>query len=157
MRAASTVAPTSGDNRGKGCLLTMSTGQVITSAASPVTLLWDTESYDDMDFHSVSSNTGRITVPTGVTRIMLIGLVHWQNQGVTRIENSSMTKNGSLVHDGLPSASMRNIVTSSDPRNPLWTIQNVVAGDYFEIICRTDDASETLATNQTFFCATVVK
>jgi len=55
-----------------GALVTISSAQSIPHNTQDV-LLFDTEEYDEGDWHSTSSNTSRLTVPANVSRIQLTG------------------------------------------------------------------------------------
>ena len=54
----------------KGCLLSNTTNQAITTATG-TNLSFDTEVYDTDGFHSPSVNPSRITIPAGVSKIKL--------------------------------------------------------------------------------------
>jgi hypothetical protein len=143
------------DYRGKGVLLTHSTGQAITS--SPTELVWDNEVYDDLGFHSASVETGRITVPPGVTRIQLIAQVHFPDISSHKYL-LDIYKNDSLTWEG-GTGDIMDKVAGYVPRYLFYTQVEVATGDFFHIRYsrNTGPTSFTLQTNQTFFCAVVLR
>lgn len=158
MRLRSTTNVAGSDYRGLGVMVTMSTGQVITDLTSPEILLWDTEIYDDLAFHSTVSNTSRITVPAGVTRLQLFCCIHTEDLGATtHFKLIELVKNGSNTFDGAGAFQQRDIADIT-PRLPILTVLSVIEGDYFELQYSTTvtGAGETLQTDQNYFGAMVV-
>ena len=58
------------------------------------TVLFSTEAYDTNSFHSTSSNTGRLTIPTGVTQVRLTAYMSWEPNG-SSFRLLKIRKNGS--------------------------------------------------------------
>jgi hypothetical protein len=79
-----------------GVSLYQTTGTTIpVNVTALTTVLFDTEEYDDLAWHSIVSNTGRITVDfTG--RIELIGHVNFNNSG-NAVRAVALTKNGTVI------------------------------------------------------------
>ena len=123
-----------------GCSLYQTAGTVLT-ITTWVTLLFDTEAYDDSGWHSTSVNTGRITVDfTG--RVSLIGTVNFGAAG-NAVYGVRLLKNGAVIKNG-------------DNNNGTGGIANVcrqvydevacVPTDYFELQAYTNNASPTSGT-----------
>jgi hypothetical protein len=113
-----------------GCALTKSVAQSIANA-SEVTILFDTEDYDTDGFHSTSSNTSRITIPTGkggkylVTMQAMVNSVGYPTQG-------GFNKNGSNLITTYTAA----VAGSGQPSRPCIQISqqfSLAAGDYIEL------------------------
>jgi hypothetical protein len=113
-----------------GCALTKSVAQSIANA-SEVTILFDTEDYDTDGFHSTSSNTSRITIPTGkggkylVTMQAMVNSVGYPTQG-------GFNKNGANLITTYTAA----VAGSGQPSRPCVQISqqfSLAAGDYIEL------------------------
>jgi len=79
-----------------GCQLYMSSNQSIANSTN-TTLLWGAEYFDSNGFHSTTTNTGRITIPTGKAGYYLLtGAVRWSGNTSQR-RNMSLSKNGTYI------------------------------------------------------------
>jgi len=110
----------------KGVRLTASSDPSIANATFVATT-WDTETYDTDSFHSTSSNTSRITIPTGLGGYYNIEIaINWAAAGSGAFY-TSIYKNGSLV-----SGTYGGYDTSQ--RSPMYysSTLNLSAGDYIE-------------------------
>lgn len=58
-----------------------SANQSIATGASFKVVAFNSEAFDTDTIHDNAVNNGRLTVPTGVTRIKLTGYIKWQNNG----------------------------------------------------------------------------
>lgn len=119
-------------------------------------ITWDDEAgggYDVGGWHSTVSNTSRLTVPNGVTKVRLRAQIDLSNLSVGGVANQvRMLKNGSASWNGFAGRSMRS--TSAFLTHNICTpIIDVVAGDYFEIemLQSTDNAITVLADTSWFF------
>ena len=137
-----------------GCALTRSTAQSIANSAE-VIILFDTEDYDTDAFHSTSSNTGRITIPTGkggkylVTAQITVNSVGAATQG-------GIKKNGSDLYYVYTAA----VAGTGQPSQPIISFAqqfSLVAGDYIEVFAlqttgaATDVRGNNWNVNQTRF------
>lgn len=84
---------------------------------------WGAESYDTDAIHSVSTNTSRLTVPVGVTKVRLSFRHDNMGSSATIYKNGS----GSVFPGFYAAAGAAGVVSGFTP-----TI-TVVAGDYFEL------------------------
>ncbi len=124
---------------GLGCLLTNTANWSIPGTTwTPLT--WNTEAYDDAAFHDLITNTNRITMPVGATRVQFNTQVTWNNNatGVTRVV--AIAKNGSIGgFPGAPFATSYDMGGTAWVRQPLPApIMSVIAGDYFDVHVRHD-------------------
>ncbi len=111
-----------------GCSVYKSASQSV-SSGSYVAITYNSESFDTDAFHSTSTNTSRITIPSGKAGKYLIqAVVTWQvnNTGDRRI---GFYKNGSaLIYPwGV------NTLTGDDSRANATTIADLLVGDYIEV------------------------
>lgn len=118
-----------------GALLTRSTDQSI-SDNSNTAVGWDGEAYDTDGFHDNSVNNSRLTVPAGVSKVILSAQIRWDsNTSGTR--EILLHKNGSASFDGRPfqhieAQSGRTVQGFVSP------VLSVTPGDYFELIAWQD-------------------
>lgn len=108
-----------------GCLVTRTTSLALSGAA----ITFDTETYDLGGWHSTSSNTERLTVPSGVSRVrVMAGL--YQNSS-TAVLTARITKNGA---DFRGQAFATNATAGADGINIATAVVDVTPGDYFEVV-----------------------
>lgn len=110
-----------------GALVKRTTTQALTAATNTV-VLWDAEEYDDGGWHSTSTNTGRMTVPSGVSKVRLSARV--SRSSVTDQLVVALLKNG-VDAIGMPTADTDT--SGVDYVSVHSAAVNVVAGDYFEV------------------------
>ena len=128
---ASILAPLS-----YGCSLRQTAGTVLT-INTWVTLLFDTENYDDNGWHSTSVNTGRITVDfTG--RVSLIGTINYGVSSSARYE-IRLLKNGVVIKSG----DNNNAIGTSNICKQIYDEVVCVPTDYFELQGFTNAVSPT--------------
>lgn len=135
------ATPTSGGSTAKGCAL-YGNGDISVSSSTSVTINWPNEFFDTDGYHSTSSNTSRITIPTGLGGVyMVTGKVSWNttNTGGDR-RSVSINKNG---------AGWQNVAyaPTSYTGGVFASIMQLVAGDYLELIVWQDSGSTLPANN----------
>jgi hypothetical protein len=108
-----------------GCRIFNSTTQTINNA-TVTTLTFDSEVYDTSNFHSTSTNTSRITIPTG-----LGGYYALQASIYFSIGNGAGTRACSILKNGTRIFGM-DISGQTDQTLNFGNIANLVAGDYLE-------------------------
>ncbi len=77
----------------RGCLAYGTVSQIMTSTVEG-TVFFNSEAFDTDSIHSTVSNTGRLTVPAGVTKIRLTGHVAWQANADPGYRRIRFRKNG---------------------------------------------------------------
>ncbi|WP_373087030.1 hypothetical protein [Sneathiella sp.] len=125
-----TLSDGSGGGGHSGALVLLASDQSITNnTATP--LNWGSESYDTDGYHDNTTNNSRLTVPTGVTKIILRGQIRWDSS-IAGVRQFLVNKNGSGSFDG-------RSVGTLEAQSPL-TLQDFVSpvlavtpGDYFEV------------------------
>ena len=115
-----------------GTPLTKSVDQTINNNALTA-ITWDTETFDTDAFHSTSTNTSRITIPSGkggyyrvTTRITFAGVTTFKSRQVRLYKNGSGFELFNQVSSGASSE-------GDDNSYELNTIVSLVATDYLEI------------------------
>ena len=112
----------------KGCRLTFSSAVTVANGTN-VTVNWDVETFDTDAFHSTSTNTSRITIPSGLSgKYLVVAKGYFENQaaGISLIR---LYKNGAQVStvDMYKPSGSYTTTTFTD-------ILDLVATDYLEIV-----------------------
>ena len=111
-----------------GCSLSKSAAQTLTTAVASL-ITWDVEAIDTDGFHSTSSNTSRVTIPSGKGgKYLVIATVTWA-ANATGLRSYGIKKNGSSVTQINSTNSSGTIQFSQQEHH----ILDLAAGDYIEI------------------------
>ena len=121
-----------------GALVTLSANQAIANNTNTV-LNWANETYDTDSYHDTVTNNSRLTVPSGVRKIILSAQIRWDSNSVGTREILAR-KNGSTTFDGRP---FQHIEAQSDRTMQSFVspVLTVTAGDYFELVAWQDSGS----------------
>lgn len=136
----------------RGCLAYNSADRTGLNQTAGGVLTFNSESYDTDSIHDTSSNTSRLTVPTGVTYVRLSYAISAQNVTGGADCFAAVKKNGSFMTIGAPSVVL-DAQSSTIPRVAATSpILAVTAGDYFELDWQTtgDTASDVLSAGTWF-------
>jgi hypothetical protein len=77
----------------KGCLLYKAANQTLTTGTA-TNVTWDSEEYDTGSFHSTSTNTSRITIPAGITKVRLSAMIGFSTSSVVGERYVAFRKDG---------------------------------------------------------------
>ncbi len=132
----------------QGALVILTANQAIPLGGAVVE--WADEVYDTNSFHDNVTNNSRLTVPSGVTWVIVKAQNTWQQDGSgggANLRGLRITKNGADFQ-GQPRVRDRNHTSTPGPSvgcasNPL----PVTGGDYFEVFAETNEALNILADN----------
>lgn len=114
--------------RTHGALIYNSANQAIATGGTGYPITMNSESMDTDGYHSTSTNTSRITIPTGLGGLYAI-------TGYFRMESTSVTTpTGGILKNGV--SMIRNV----QPTGPyaavhVATTMLLAAGDYIELFC----------------------
>ena len=135
-----------------GASMYKSSAQAIPSSVWTA-ITFDSEEFDTDSFHSTSTNTSRITIPTGMGgKYLFTGTMIWQQNGLNN-RALAIYKNGSTSKQlflNRPDSDFNTEVSYA-------TIISVAAGDYFELLTYQDTGGNLNAisgTNGTNFQTT---
>ena len=103
----------------------------ITTSGTAQAVTFDSERYDVANMHSTSSNTSRITVPTGGGGVYIVGGALSWTANATGVRQTRLQTNGTTIY--LIAESATTTATSAMPL-PVATAIAMVAGDYVELI-----------------------
>jgi hypothetical protein len=121
-------ATTSSSPTAAGCFIYKSTVQTMTNNTYEI-ITFDTEAFDTDNFHSTSSNTSRITIPTGKGgKYQVNGNTQWANN-TTGLRGIELLLNGTAYITNFIAA------PNSDGRCFLTiaVVMSLSAGDYLEL------------------------
>jgi hypothetical protein len=112
-----------------GCRVTKSANQALATATSTA-ITWDVEDYDTNTMHDNSTNTSRITIPSGQGGYYLVqaNLVYYDPNSSYSI---AIYKNGSAVK-----RQYSGTTNTNDQDIEITAVLNLAAGDYIEIFGR---------------------
>lgn len=114
-----------------GALVTMSSDQSISNDDN-TSLNWASESYDTDGYHDNSTNNSRLTVPIGVSKVIVSGQVRWDSNG-SGTREILLEKNGSASFDGRPFEHIE-AQTNLTMQSFVSPVLAVTPGDYFEMV-----------------------
>lgn len=114
----------------RGALTYKSANQTLTTGVATI-LSFDTNSYDTDTLHNTVTNNSRITVPSGVSKVRLSGIVQFAQNG-TGYRRAEILKNGGAFA-GAGYQEMAPQSSTVQTCTPVSSIVPVVAGDYFEL------------------------
>lgn len=112
-----------------GCILRKSADQNI-SNGSITAVTWDTETADTNSYHSTSSNTSRITIPTNGKYLLTYTLALAANATAQRYAWIGKNGNTSDRFNGY------HLANASGGDKSAWgshTVESCTAGDYYEV------------------------
>jgi hypothetical protein len=111
-----------------GCSLydTTSTQSISNNTATLIT--WDSENFDTTTFHSTSTNTSRITIPTGKAGYYLFTSYGFFDSNATGNRRMDLRKNGSLIRSW-PTPSTTNTFSGLT----ITCLLSLAEADYIEI------------------------
>lgn len=140
----------------RGCMAYKSADQTTANYTTPTAVTWDAEVYDTDSIHDNVTNTSRMTVPAGVTKVrvgatLALGVVTADNYAV-----GTITKNGATFV-GAPNSAQESGTTS-----PTVTLASgvlaVTAGDYFETLLQLEsDTSITVSAATSCFWMEIIE
>ena len=113
-----------------GCSLVNSGTQNITDVTT-TTINWDTENFDTDAFHSTSSNTNRITIPSGKAGKYFVMATFTYSAGNGGLNQRSLfiRKNGTIYKSDYVNSSNSTVICS----NRISTIMDLAVGDYIDV------------------------
>lgn len=140
----------------RGALAKHSTTQVLT-AGIDITVAFDSEDYDTDNFHDLSSNNSRLTIPANVSRVRVIAGIDTSTPGSGDVK-AWITLNGSGA-GALPGVVMRSTtgISGSEGMIMVSPVLDVVAGDHFELEVNSNITGSLDGTAGTFLFIQVVE
>lgn len=115
---------------GSGCRVKR-TADFTVADSTWTALTFDAESYDPDGFHSTSSNTSRLTVPSGKAgKYVILGQVQWENPGVVI---ATYTLRVRLNATTVIAVSWPQNAPASQPSQQVHAVYDLAVGDYVEL------------------------
>lgn len=138
---------------GKGAHAILS-GNLNLTIGSAVNVPWaGTDVYDDLAFHNPASNSSRMTIPSGVTRVEINASIEFSSVVTTgNYRRAILRKNGvditaSLLEMRPPTSAVNPV----DYRLLMSYALNVVATDYIEVRITSDGTSDSMQAAHSFY------
>lgn len=119
------------------CRLTKSSAQSTGTAGTSAAVLWNVESYDNLSMHSTSSNTSRITVPTGLGGFYTVKATLRYNHAAAQVF-AQFAVNGTALPE---TAFYVTCATGSGASTPIAADLILNAGDYVEVLMASADTN----------------
>ena len=117
-------------------------------------LTFSTENFDTNNFHSTSSNTGRMTIPTGGGGTYLFTVDGISMGTVPSYVFIRLYKNGAVFGGGNQVGAMFAVTTGNNNAQCSGSIiASAVAGDYFEAYIQSDQGTGTVTLYGLWSCA----
>jgi len=111
------------------------------SANTATSVNFGNESFDTDGFHSTSSNTSRLTVPSGKAGYYLItGSVQYEAGG-SQSKQAFIRKNGTAINNGTDMDGSDGSSSIGYKGSRITTIANLAVGDYVEFAVFSDTAT----------------
>ncbi len=134
-----------------GALVKKAADQTAANYTTDTAVTWDAEEYDTGGWHDNVTNSERLTVPAGVTRVRVVGQVRLTSMTADEWVQLYIRKNGSAAYAGIP-YHMAEIGTSTPALQVVTPPLVVVAGDYFDLVLAVEaDTSITLQASRSWF------
>jgi hypothetical protein len=121
--------PAAGGSTFVGCELRKSANQTVSNATDSI-ITFEVETFDTDGFHSTSSNTGRITIPTGKGGKYRFSYTHRWAGNATGFRNTGIKINGV---SGASYSTFLNLTSTRLVYNGSYVL-NLAAGDYVEMV-----------------------
>ncbi len=110
-------------------------GTVPVAASTETVVTFDSERSDSAAYHSTSSNTGRLTIPTGgAGRFSVTGTVEWAASALGTLRRLSIRLNGTTY---IAKDEITSIINAVLPQT-VTTIYDLADGDYVELVAFQD-------------------
>lgn len=113
-----------------GCSLYLTTDQTGIANATNTVVNWTAENFDTDGFHSTSTNTSRITIPSGKAgKYLITGTMVWAIAANARAQ-TILYKNGAITQY------VQAGEASETPQFVFTTVWDLAVGDYIEVYVR---------------------
>lgn len=140
-----------------GALVKKSANQSTANFTNGALIDWTAEEYDNGNFHDNTTNSSRLTVPAGVTKVRVSGQVYIQNSTGDTWKAVYILKNGSSAYTGFAGTTIESGFASMSPQTSTPVI-SVVPGDYFEFGLQEElDSNVTINATYSWFAIEVVQ
>ena len=108
------------------------------SSATDTVLTWSSENFDSDNYHSTSSNTSRITIPTGKAgKYFVNAAVYWESSPTADALVLRIRKNGAgqVQFNSVPKTNGNQVTLTA------FVTLDLVVGDYLELVAYQNSGS----------------
>lgn len=118
---------------------------------------WDAEDYDTDAIHDNVTNNSRLTVPSGVTKVRLLGQLSLSLGTANTWTGIYIFKNGAWPYVGSPAHTAANFGAADYTIQVTSAVLTVTAGDYFQLSANTQsDTSMTINAVGSYFAMEII-
>ena len=114
-----------------GALLNKTADETVANS-TVLSLNWEGAAYDTDGFHDPNSNSSRLTIPIGVTRIQLTAQIRWDSSSIN-LREVQFYKNGANAYAGR-AFSRAEAISGATVQTLISPVLVVTAGDYLEVV-----------------------
>lgn len=141
----------------KGALVKLTADESI-ATSTDVLIPWDAATYDTSSFFAGASPT-KLTVPSGVSRVKLSGVIAWSATSSQNKRQALILKNGGSFSGYGQNIRIGPGSTASDSQRQgiVSAVVDVVAGDFFEIQVRQTSSGSRNVETPSWFAIEVVE
>lgn len=141
----------------RGCLASSAGQTGVNYSAGADVPLAAADDYDTDSIHDPVTNNTRLTTPSGVTKVRLVGCVSISNVTANSDTYISILKNGGFSYTGYPATIVDT--SSTVPRGMISSpVLTVVGGtDYFTLNLTCADSSIDVTAGQTWFAMEILE
>lgn len=141
----------------RGAMVRKASDAAAANFTTATAITWDTDVYDTDNIHDTSSNTSRLTVPSGVTKVRLKAQVELNSLTSGNWTAIVIRKGGVAAYSGCPAA-VYEIDASFAVMNISSGVLNVSAGEYFEVFVQVEsDTTVGIVAQTSWFTMEVVE
>lgn len=143
----------------RGALVTKAADQTAANYSSNTAIGWDSESYDTDAIHDTVTNNSRLSVPSGVTKVKLLGSLHLTSLTSSDTCTARIGKNGGVDNYTGATSTTSDIAGATRRMNLVSPILTVTGGtDYFELFLVTGgDTSITVEADSSWFAMEIIE
>jgi hypothetical protein len=129
--------PAWASNSASGVMLRYGGNNLTVATATNTTVNWNTENFDTDSFHSTTTNTSRITIPSGKAgKYLVVGTASWEGAARADFVAVRLYKNGSQIQ-----FTTQNKSTGLSINTTLSVVVDLAVNDYLEMVLYQDSGS----------------
>lgn len=140
----------------RGALVKKSADQTGANYSGGVVVGWNAEIYDTDSIHDNATNNSRLTVPSGVSYVRVLGQAYLNNVASNSATYVYLKKNGSQAFDGSVTATRYQATLVEIAQGISSPILAVTAGDYFEMFVSCADTSIDILAAYSWFAMEII-
>ncbi len=139
----------------RGAVVTMAASRTGQNYSAGANVTWDSEVYDTDNIHDLVTNTSRLTVPPGVSKVRLDGGIGFSLVFAGGVAILKFQHNGTFLS---PGPELRLEMANTDPSLCISSfVIRVEPGDYLELNLLQTDNNVTLRASKCYFSMEIIE